>query len=95
MILKIRLSGEVEWQIWDSIERLRYKRISLVEVKKIKADYNMIRMEGHEPEGRKEFASDRQGIYISMVHKGRGVTITSNSLYIFLLNDEGRTIERI
>jgi len=54
MILKIRLSGEVEWQIWDSIERLRYKRISLVEVKKIKADYNMIRMEGHEPEGRKE-----------------------------------------
>ena len=95
MILKIRLSGEVEWQIWDSIERLRYKRISLVEVKKIKADYNMIRMEGREPEDRKEFASDRQGIYISMVHKGRGVTITSNSLYIFLLNDEGRTIERL
>ena len=89
MILKLRSANEGGWIIWDNIERINFWRVPLEEAKGLNASWKMI------IENNKNNFDDQHAKVISIIQGGKETVIVSNSFFIYLLNDEGKTIDSI
>ena len=89
MILKMRSGDELGWVIWDKVERIHFWAVSLREAKGLNASWKMI------VENNKNNFDDQHAKVISIIQGGKETVIVSNSFFIYLLNDEGETTERI
>ncbi len=94
MILKIRtmVAGEPNWQIIGEIESIGYRRIDKKTrlSEKFHPDFYVMALDnkGKINESIVDF------VYVYATQKGKVVTICSN-MAIYLLNDDGKTIEKI